>query len=188
MLRYLMLLLVIACSVPDIESAQVGDVVETEVMEESMENTMGDVVRTVGDEQELSATFEFEGYAPGKSHTGTFDTLSVTGVKTEDGITSAKAVFDASSVNTGIAGLDNHLKNEDFFDVEQYPQIIVEITAVGTDSVTSIINFHGVSREVVFPANVSADMITADFLLDTEPFNMKYTAVDQNVRIAFSVQ
>jgi len=186
MLRYLILLLVVACSVPDIESAQVGDVVETEVMEDTVQDVA--VEETVSDEQELSATFEFEGYAPGKSHTGTFDTLSVTGVKTEDGITSAKAVFDASSVNTGIAGLDNHLKNEDFFDVEQYPQIVVEITAVGTDSVTSVINFHGVSREVVFPANVSADMITADFLLDTEPFNMKYTAVDQNVRIAFSVQ
>ena len=186
MLRYLILLLVVACSVPDIESAQVGDVVETEVMEDTVQDVT--VEETVSDEQELSATFEFEGYAPGKSHTGTFDTLSVTGVKTEDGITSAKAVFDASSVNTGIAGLDNHLKNEDFFDVEQYPQIVVEITAVGTDSVTSVINFHGVSREVVFPANVSADMITADFLLDTEPFNMKYTAVDQNVRIAFSVQ
>ena len=183
-----MLLLVIACSVPDIESAQVGDVVDTEVMEESVVEDVT-VEEIVGDnEQELSATFEFEGYAPGKSHTGTFDMFSVVGMKTSEGITSAKAVFDASSVNTGIAGLDNHLKNEDFFDVEQYPEIVVEITEVGTDSVTSIINFHGVSREVVFPANVSADMITADFLLDTEPFNMKYTGVDQNVRIAFSVQ
>lgn len=185
-----MLLLVIACSVPDIESAQVGDVVDTEVMEESvMEDVTVEEIAAVGDnEQELSATFEFEGYAPGKSHTGTFDMFSVVGMKTSEGITSAKAVFDASSVNTGIAGLDSHLKNEDFFDVEQYPLITVEITEVGTDSVTSFISFHGVSREVVFPANVSADMITADFLLDTEPFNMKYTGVDQNVRIAFTVQ
>ena len=186
MLRYLLLLLVIACSLPDIESAQVGEVVDTEVV---VEPVTEEEVAAVGDnEQELTVTFEFEGYAPGKSHTGTFDTFSVNGIKSSTGIVSAKAVFDASSVNTGIAGLDSHLKNEDFFDVEQYPVITVEITEVGVDSVTSFISFHGVSREVVFPANVSVDMITADFLLDTEPFGMKYTGVDQNVRISFTVQ
>ena len=48
-----------------------------------MEDVTVEEIAAVGDdEQELSATFEFEGYAPGKSHTGTFDTFNVVGMKT----------------------------------------------------------------------------------------------------------
>jgi polyisoprenoid-binding protein YceI len=41
----------------------------------------------------------------------------------EKGEGRVEVVIDAASVNTGVADLDEHLRNEDFFHVEKYPEI-----------------------------------------------------------------
>jgi polyisoprenoid-binding protein YceI len=66
----------------------------------------------------------------------------------------AEVTIDASSIDTGVADRDTHLKSPDFFDVASYP----EITFKGRRSeavdgtrlrVTGDLTMHGVTREVV---------------------------------------
>ncbi|MCK5770446.1 YceI family protein [Algiphilus sp.] len=61
----------------------------------------------------------------GLSHfTGRFEDIDGTVTfDAEAGTGSADIVIDASSVSTGVADLDEHLRNEDFFHVEKYPEI-----------------------------------------------------------------
>ena len=76
----------------------------------------------------------------------------------------ASAVFDvtvdANSVNTGNSGRDNHLKKEEYFDVQKYPLIRFvsrQVKASGTSglfNITGTITIKGVSRETSFPFTV----------------------------------
>lgn len=85
-----------------------------------------------------------------------------------------EAVIQASSITTGDAGRDAHLRNADFLDVEQYPTIEFHSTAVRPDgdhwTVEGELTLHGVTRPVVLQAEVEG--------LATDPFG--------NSRLAFS--
>lgn len=143
-------------------------------------------------DQSLSS-FEFEGYAIGKSHVGTFDIGGGSLVYNGNILVGANGVIDAASVNTGIAGLDKHLRADDFFDVEQFPSIEVVATTVsydeatGNGTISGTIKFHGVTKDVTFPVVVFETGVSADFLLDTTPFGMTNLGVKNEVRIAFSL-
>ncbi|MEZ4363990.1 MAG: YceI family protein [Kofleriaceae bacterium] len=87
---------------------------------------------------------------------GTFARWS--GTITLDGEDLARAkvdvVIDASSLDTGVADRDTHLRSADFFDVEKFPEITFKSTRVepaGGDRwrVTGELALHGVTREVV---------------------------------------
>ncbi len=65
----------------------------------------------------------------------------------------ATARMDASSITTGNADRDGHLKSPDFFDVEQYPDITFTSTEVrpgAGDAFTLVgdLTMHGVTRPV----------------------------------------
>jgi polyisoprenoid-binding protein YceI len=62
-------------------------------------------------------------------------------------------VIDASSIDTGVADRDAHLRSADFFDVERHPEITFKSTAVtrtGADRlrVGGALTIKGVTREV----------------------------------------
>ena len=64
-----------------------------------------------------------------------------------------EVVIDASSINTGVAQRDEHLKSADFFDVATYPEIRFRSTAVRPVSKTGLVmtgdlTIHGVTRAV----------------------------------------
>jgi len=68
--------------------------------------------------------------------------------------TTVDVFIDASSVETGIAQRDEHLKSADFLDVASYPEITFRGTRVevlGDDSAKLLgeLTLHGVTREVV---------------------------------------
>lgn len=70
------------------------------------------------------------------------------------------AVIDASSVDTGQAQRDDHLRSADFFDVERFPEIRFESRTVrrlekGRLSVTGNLTIHGNTREVVLDVSES---------------------------------
>src|ERR1700693_5842719 len=63
--------------------------------------------------------------------------------------------IDATSVNTGDAQRDGHLKSADFFDVEKFPTLTFGSTRVsknkdGVLTVAGDLTIHGVTRNVVF--------------------------------------
>jgi polyisoprenoid-binding protein YceI len=68
---------------------------------------------------------------------------------------SASVTIDVSSVDTGNEMRDNHLRTNDFFDVEKYPNITFASTAIRqtgptTFEVTGDLTIRGVTRSVTF--------------------------------------
>ena len=62
----------------------------------------------------------------------------------------------ATSVDTGVADRDKHLRNADFFDVEKYPEITFKsksVKAAGKDkyNVTGDFTMHGVTKQITLP-------------------------------------
>jgi polyisoprenoid-binding protein YceI len=62
--------------------------------------------------------------------------------------------IDASSIDTGVADRDAHLKSPDFFDVEQYPELRFVGTRVEQRSLTEVdvvgdLTIKGITREVM---------------------------------------
>lgn len=72
-----------------------------------------------------------------------------------------------ASVSTGVADRDKHLRSADFFDVEQYPEMRFESTAIeqnGSEKlqVSGDLTLHGVTRPITLEATV--------FGSDTDPW------------------
>jgi len=62
----------------------------------------------------------------------------------------------ATTIDTGVADRDKHLRSADFFDVEKFPEISFKsksIKATGKDTyaVTGAFTMHGVTKEVTLP-------------------------------------
>ncbi len=191
-----MSLLLTGCAQPPEEVAHAELVTEPAVQEEvqpPVQQTQPVVQEATPKEEttqtkRLQGTLEFEGYGPGKSHKGKFTQVNAKATLANQKIEKLEATIQADSVDTGIESLDKHLKNDDFFDVEKYPTITVESTSVTNNKITANLNFHGVEKEISFPATVTDTSVQADFLLDTTDFNFKYTAINKDVRILFTYQ
>ena len=72
---------------------------------------------------------------------------------------SLSVVIDASSIDTGVADRDAHLRSADFFDAEQYPEITFTstgVTAAGDDRlrVSGALTIKGITRDVVLDVEV----------------------------------
>jgi polyisoprenoid-binding protein YceI len=65
---------------------------------------------------------------------------------------SVEAVVDASSIDTGVADRDAHLKSADFFDAAQFPEVIFKasrVTPKGDDlRVVGELTIKGITRDV----------------------------------------
>ncbi|MDM4772384.1 YceI family protein [Solimonas sp. SE-A11] len=75
----------------------------------------------------------------------TLDTAKKTG--------SVDVTIDANSISTGVPKLDEHLKNEDFFDTKKYPTITFKgskfkFDGDKLDEVTGELTMHGVTKTV----------------------------------------
>jgi polyisoprenoid-binding protein YceI len=69
------------------------------------------------------------------------------------GKSGVEASIDASTVDTGVAARDTHLKSPDFFDVAKFPTITFKSTSVsasgGDYDVAGDLTLHGVTKPVV---------------------------------------
>ena len=95
----------------------------------------------------------------------------------------------ATSIDTGVAGRDNHLRNADFFEVEKYPDVTfkstkVEKTAAGW-TVTGDFTMKGVTKSISFPFNIAgflpADQrsggkmgVTAETVINRRDYGVNY--------------
>ena len=89
---------------------------------------------------------------------------------------SVNVTIKATSINTGIAGRDNHLRSPDFFDVEKFPEITFQsskilksgkqLIAVGT------LTMHGVSKEIELPFSITG----TDKNATSKKMNVGYSA------------
>jgi polyisoprenoid-binding protein YceI len=188
----LMSIFLIACTAPSDDLARAEVKSTQEIMVEETIETSNETVETVmeGTEVPIDTTksvFEFEGFAPGKSHVGTFENWTGTLTILDGKIISAKGTVDPASVKTDSAGVDRHLKTDDFFDVAKYPEITIVSKTIGDGNVVADLTFRGVTKEINFPANITSNSIAAEFALDTTPFSFEYVGVDKEVRIKFNM-
>ena len=90
---------------------------------------------------------------------GTFDGLA--GTVTFDPSNLATASFnvsvEAKSVDTDVEARDNHLRKEEYFDVEKYPKINFRSTKITTTNkegylyMFGVITIKNISKEITFP-------------------------------------
>lgn len=119
--------------------------------------------------------FAAEPYAFDPSHTSISYTIDHMGLSEMHGVfrkfdgqlqldvkdlakSSVSVSIDASSIDTGVVKLDEHLRNPDFFDVGKYPKITfkstkVESTGASTFKLTGDLTLHGVTKSVVLDAS-----------------------------------
>lgn len=71
----------------------------------------------------------------------------------------------ATSVDTGVAGRDNHLRSADFFEVQKFPELSFKSTKVEKKGkgwvVTGDFSLKGVTKSISFPFNI-AGFLPAD--------------------------
>lgn len=73
--------------------------------------------------------------------------------------------IQAASIDTDNSDRDNHLRGEDFFDVQKFPTITFSSTSVkavdaDTLEVTGDLTMHGVTRKITVPVEVLGSMKT----------------------------
>jgi polyisoprenoid-binding protein YceI len=88
---------------------------------------------------------------------GRFTSVSGTLYLDENNVANSRveALIDASSIVTGDAQRDGHLKSPDFFHVEEHPTVTFRSTRIVPDGegelkATGELTIHGVTREVTF--------------------------------------
>ena len=65
--------------------------------------------------------------------------------------------IEASTVNTGVADRDKHLRTADFFDTEKFPEITFKSTSIKSSgkkdvyTVTGNLTMRGVTKQITFP-------------------------------------
>lgn len=115
---------------------------------------------------------------------GTFEGLS--GTVTFDPAKLASCSFDVSvdskSVDTDMEARDNHLRKEEYFDVEKYPKITFKSSRISATNkaqylyVFGTITIKGVSKEVEFPFTYTSKdggyLFEGNFKLNRRDFNV----------------
>jgi len=99
--------------------------------------------------------------------------------------------IDMISIWSDSKKLTGHLKNEDFFEVETYPETKFRSTSISkSDSGYEIkgnLTLHGVTKGITFPAqititeNASSLSATADFSIDRTDFGVNYKGKADNL-------
>jgi polyisoprenoid-binding protein YceI len=117
---------------------------------------------------------------------GTFGEVSGTGEATAPNLVSGQLQVAAKSVSTGIAKRDEHLRSADFFDVEKFPTITVDVTSAGlTDTDTIALHVQLTVKDTPHLLELPVQVTTLDdgavCLRTTTSLNRKDLGVDGNL-------
>lgn len=86
---------------------------------------------------------------------GTLHATEGSGTVHGDGRVTGHLVIDANSIDTKNKKRDEHLRSADFFDVQEYPSVVFDVTEVhlggpGKGTVEGNLAIRGVSRPIAF--------------------------------------
>lgn len=158
--------LVVACrsEIDGKPAAQVGEVQEPETTEKA-EPEAPDTTERVVDIDVANSEIGWVGAKVTGDHTGGFNTW--TGKATLAGVNLKALEFtvDTTSIHSDNDRLTGHLKSEDFFEVETYPEAKFVSTAIAegseeegyTHTVTGNMTIKETTRSISFPARVTKD-------------------------------
>ena len=113
------------------------------------------------------------------------------------GASSFNVTVDANSVNTGSDARDNHLRKEEYFNVEKYPVINFVSTTIKKDQngyiVTGNLTIKGVTKSITFPFTVenhdNGIELSGEFSIDRSDFNVGggSAVLGDNVNVSLKV-
>ncbi len=110
--------------------------------------------------------------------TGTLAKLTGTAVFNPEkpGASRFEACVDPATIDTGNSKRDEHLRGEDFFDVQQYPSICFRSTGVSKTplgwATRGLLTMTGVERELVIPFSVEGNTFKGELTLNRLDFNL----------------
>lgn len=167
------------------EKAMKADVVATTTPVTTTDTVIKDMY--VVDMSTSTVTWKGSFVSGAKSETGTIALKSASG-KFENGmIASGTFVFDMTSIKdkNANATLETHLKSDDFFNVEQFPEAkfelasLVPATAKDTFTATGKLTIRDVTKDFTFPimitvVNQSSLKAVGKITFNRADFNIKY--------------
>jgi polyisoprenoid-binding protein YceI len=128
-------------------------------------------------------------------------------------MTKSSVEFSAkmTSVDTGVAGRDNHLRTADFFEVEKYPEMIFKSTKVEMRGsawyLTGDLTMKGVTKSVTFPFDLVGFLpdarsggtrvgVVGEATINRRDFGITYganlpngaQAISDNVRVVLNIE
>jgi polyisoprenoid-binding protein YceI len=113
--------------------------------------------------------FEVEGTFTGMKGTIRFDTSNLEQ-------SNFMVCIDAETVKTGIKKRDNHLRSEEFFDVENFPRICVgskSIEKKGSGYImTAALAIRNIEKEVVIPFTYKDKIFEGEFEINRKDYNV----------------
>jgi polyisoprenoid-binding protein YceI len=115
-------------------------------------------------------------YAP----TGTIKLSS--GSLNFDGLNTSKAVFelDMKTISHENKDLQNHLKNEDFFDVEKYPKATFILEKITNNQAVGLLKIKDIQKKITFPITIKKLekelQIQAIISINRTDFGIKYNS------------
>lgn len=117
-------------------------------------------------------------YAP----TGTLSLSKGTVIFKDKKIVKAVVEFDMKTIAHENKDLQNHLKNEDFFDVEKYPKAIFTLEKVVKNQAIGILKIKDVQKRITFPIIIEQSgkelHIKSTIIVDRTQFGIKYNSTN----------
>ncbi len=83
---------------------------------------------------------------------------------------------DASTIDTGSRKRDDHLRNEDFFDVKQYPKICFQSNTISKKGKNYLakgkLTMHGITKKVEIPFSYSNKTLKGSLTVNRYDYNI----------------
>lgn len=132
------------------------------------------------------STIQWTGKKVTGTHTGYIDPLSIDLYFENGELMGGEIIMDMQSItcvdlkDESNDQLVAHLKSEDFFNVQAFPEANFEITNVEASdneneyTITGLMVIKGIEREISFPARIDGEYITALIKVDRTHFDIRY--------------
>lgn len=191
-------LLLTACA--DVGDAPVADT--TEVHSDSIANTLFTGQPLAVDT--VTSSIDWWAAKVTRSHDGGFSNFTGNVYVDNDAVAGVEITIDAASIFSDTDRLTGHLKSEDFFEVDVYPEAsfaassfeAIANDSTATHSVTGELTIRDHTNRISFPANISvtSDSVNADadFIIDRQQWGLTYPGapddlIQDEVRIFLNV-
>lgn len=136
-----------------------------------------------------SSILEWQGSRVGSSHYGTIDIQNGQIVFSGGDLVEGEFIIDMTTINTtDLEGdskkrLDDHLKNADFFDVENHPQAVLKVRSARPLSenlwaIEADLTIKGITHPITFEVESSYEgedwILTGNFTIDRTLWEVRY--------------
>ena len=132
------------------------------------------------------STIQWKGFKPTGSHNGLISISNGTLVANGNNVITGSFTVDMKSItvlDSDNQKIVNHLKSDDFFEVNMFPTAKFDITGSkkvdGINHIKGFVTIKGVRKEISFPAKISKDEL-GNLVLESDVF--KINRADFNIR------